>query len=82
MNLDIASALLAASPVAGVLGVVLLAFLRGWIVLGPVYNDMRDDRNYWRDSALIGTKAAEHSAAVTAKVIGLKHPDDEHARVD
>jgi hypothetical protein len=40
---------------------------RGWWVYGRYYREMVDDRNFWRDQALSGTKAAEKLAALHAR---------------
>lgn len=59
--------------VAGPLGafVVLCGFVWGlfkrWIVIGWTYQDMKEDRDRWREIALSGTKLAHRAVDVIDK---------------
>lgn len=50
--------------VTGLLVVALVGGARGWWVYGRYYREMVVDRDFWRDQALSGTKAAEQLAAL------------------
>ena len=42
-----------------VLSFFILAFIRGWVIPGIVYEDLKHDRNYWRSVADRALTAAE-----------------------
>lgn len=47
--------------VVGVLAIIILGGWRGWYVWAREFNEMREDRDWWRSTALDGLGAAERS---------------------
>jgi hypothetical protein len=47
-----AATLLAQLPLATVFALGMLAFVKGWVITAGRFGEMREDRDYWRATAL------------------------------
>jgi hypothetical protein len=65
--------------VIGLLMVILIGGARRWWVFGWSYRELSRERDLWRNIALRGTKAAEESATVAARITARTIDDDLRA---
>jgi len=49
-------------PAVGMMALVIVGFVKGWIVTKVRFEEMREDRTFWRETALKALGVAEQAA--------------------
>lgn len=50
-----------------VMGFVVIGFLKGWIVPGPTYKDLLQDRDDWKEAALTSVNGVEKAVDLSER---------------